>query len=373
MPSLTTIFLFSFLIPLISAQDLLTALRTVANATAFADLIESTPELSTILLSPNIRTVFAPSNAAVEAFLATLGGSSGSLLPRANLNSEELDNLAYHGGTVESDFGSERNEKGGTISTALENEFKIQVPIVYDEEEEAGEGGEGDGDGEGEEGGSGGNSTRRMAMRMLRARQGGAGKGSLNLFGGLGDQAKVVASNIPFDGGRIHTMDVLLTLPLPLSTTTTTLPNLTTYSTALTTTNTTTTLHSTKQLTAFIPNDAAFAAANITSPSASLLDDHVITDFAGYLPTLTNGTSYGLKSGASVTVRIDADGTVWVGNARVVRRDVVLVNGVGHVVDAVITPDGPPPFEGRAASRTSARVGFIVALAAAVCGVGMMY
>jgi len=79
------------------------------------------------------------------------------------------------------------------------------------------------------------------------------------------------------------------TLPLTVSATTSALE----YNTLTALTNTlnlTAELDSTAGITIFIPEDAAFAAANVSSndpTTPSLMDGHVVPNFVGYVPVFT--------------------------------------------------------------------------------------
>jgi uncharacterized surface protein with fasciclin (FAS1) repeats len=92
----------------------------------------------------------------------------------------------------------------------------------------------------------------------------------------------------------------------------------------------------------FAPNDDAFLASlngNTTlSPEqvSSFLDAHVIQGFAAYSPLLVSGASYKTASGARVNISTTPEGIPIInGNATVVKPDIVITNGVVHVIDQV--------------------------------------
>ena len=102
----------------------------------------------------------------------------------------------------------------------------------------------------------------------------------------------------------------------------------------------------TPRITVFIPSDAAFAAANAAANSVSgsgaqkLVDGHVvvagsIADPVGYLPELKSGQVLQTKAGGSLTVSVGGDGSYYVNGAKIEKANIILPNGVAHVVDKV--------------------------------------
>jgi uncharacterized surface protein with fasciclin (FAS1) repeats len=101
--------------------------------------------------------------------------------------------------------------------------------------------------------------------------------------------------------------------------------------------NLTSTLDNTPAITCFIPSNSAFAKPNANSSyssSSSLLSGHVIPDFLGYLPALSNGATYTTQAGTKVTITIRGD-DYYVNNAKIIASNQILENGVAHVVDSV--------------------------------------
>lgn len=58
----------------------------------------------------------------------------------------------------------------------------------------------------------------------------------------------------------------------------------------------------------------------------------VVSGTVGYSSTLMNGTSLKTMSGANLTITVE-NGTVFVNSAKVVTPDVLVANGVVHVID----------------------------------------
>ena len=111
---------------------------------------------------------------------------------------------------------------------------------------------------------------------------------------------------------------------------------------ALTTAELVETVDTTPNVTIFAPNNAAFqsigsALRNIsTDDLTSVLNYHVINGTIGYSSTLSN-TTLPTLNGAEVTISV-VDGEVFVNSARVVTPDVLVANGVVHVIDNVLNP-----------------------------------
>jgi uncharacterized surface protein with fasciclin (FAS1) repeats len=101
--------------------------------------------------------------------------------------------------------------------------------------------------------------------------------------------------------------------------------------------NQTDTLNNTPDITYFIPNNGAFAMQDSTNSYATiekLLLGHLIPNFAGYLPTLSDGATYRSQGGSQFTLSIRGN-DYYVNNAKIVLPNVVLENGVAHVIDQV--------------------------------------
>ena len=89
-----------------------------------------------------------------------------------------------------------------------------------------------------------------------------------------------------------------------------------------------------QEITAFVPTDAAFTKSNVSTSNPAVLSDHIIPNFAGYVPDLIDGATYTLKSGLTVTVTFKG-GDIFVNNAKIVASNMILENGVAHSVDQV--------------------------------------
>lgn len=103
------------------------------------------------------------------------------------------------------------------------------------------------------------------------------------------------------------------------------------------------TVNTTPNVTIFAPTNEAFqnigsALGNLsTEDLTSILTYHVVAGTIGYSTGLTNGTQLTTANGAMLTITVGDEG-VFVNNAKVVTADVLIANGVVHVIDQVLNP-----------------------------------
>ncbi len=97
-------------------------------------------------------------------------------------------------------------------------------------------------------------------------------------------------------------------------------------------------LDNTPGITCFIPSDAAFAAAGNSSQTpaqtASQLSGHVVTNEVLYLPRLVDGATYKTNAGTIITVSVRGR-RFFINGAQIVQPNLILENGVAHVIDKV--------------------------------------
>lgn len=146
--------------------------------------------------------------------------------------------------------------------------------------------------------------------------------------------------------------------------------NLTSLAGALTQLNLVDTLTGLSDITVFAPTNQAFEAIGSALPTlspeqlTSILQYHVVNSSVLYSTDLSDGATVPTLNGGSVTVHI-TDGKVFVNSAQVVIPDVLVANGVVHVIDNVLNPNNtsatpnpsatpqPPAYSG-ASSGTEA-------------------
>lgn len=153
-------------------------------------------------------------------------------------------------------------------------------------------------------------------------------------------------TNLPQDiqaanGVTVHKIDSVLTVPKNASTTLSAATGIQVSAIlkALTDTNLVSTVETTPDLTIFVPNDAAFAAIASTLANASvedvtsILTYHAVAGAVVFSSDITNSTVKTLN-GAELTLSVGENGSVSINNAKVVVPNVILSNGVAHIIDA---------------------------------------
>lgn len=153
----------------------------------------------------------------------------------------------------------------------------------------------------------------------------------------------ILTQDINFTGGVIHVIDSVLTLPVTVLDTANA-ANLTSLYGAINATDLISTVNDTPDLTIFAPTNDAFQAigsalANLsTTDLASILAYHVVNGTVAYSTDLQNGSSVQTANGANLTVTINENGTVFVNAAEVIVPNVLVANGVVHIIDKYVLP-----------------------------------
>jgi uncharacterized surface protein with fasciclin (FAS1) repeats len=82
-------------------------------------------------------------------------------------------------------------------------------------------------------------------------------------------------------------------------------------------------------------------AAKLISTSEEvirMINYNHIPGLALYSPDLVNGSTFMTAAGVDVTITIGLDESIWVNDAKLIGRDLLVSNGVMHVVDKVPIP-----------------------------------
>ncbi|VUC36630.1 unnamed protein product [Clonostachys rosea] len=165
---------------------------------------------------------------------------------------------------------------------------------------------------------------------------------NVTFLSGFRKQSNVTQANITFAGGVIHIIDEVLTIPLNLSATAIE-ANLTAAAGALTAANLTEPLDEATNITVFAPlnkgfQDIANILQNISSTDlSSVLEYHVIEGVVAYSTDFQNGS---LTSAGGETLNVTVLGSdIYIDSAKVVQPDVLIANGVVHVIDRVLNPN----------------------------------
>jgi len=143
-----------------------------------------------------------------------------------------------------------------------------------------------------------------------------------------------------FNGGVIHILDTVLTMPLSPSMSAID-SQLTALAGALTSTNLVSAVDNLKDATIFAPSNKAFQDIGSAVPSlsmmqlANILEYHVINGTVGYSSLLSTGLaneSFPSLTGQRLNVEA-VDNKVFVNSAQVTITDIIVSNGVMHVLD----------------------------------------
>ena len=166
--------------------------------------------------------------------------------------------------------------------------------------------------------------------------------GMVSFFsGGLMNSSVVSQQPVNFTGGVIHIIDRVLTIPQNVSTTAVA-ANLTSAAGAFTAANLAGTVDGLTDSTFFVPNNEAFQAIGSALPNltmeviTSILTYHVVQGTVAY-STLLSNTSIATVQGENVTISVIGE-KIFVNSAQVVVPNVLVANGVVHVIDGVLNP-----------------------------------
>jgi hypothetical protein len=328
--------------PVVQATTLIQALQN-SGASDFAQFIQASPELSTLYASDRVKTVFAPVNGAVLSSFRKQKRSSSPSADRQGSYHAMRETNSYGSLTVQP--GSVLNSNDDSGNTKGQPQHAVTDPSNKTQSTDT-------------KRWLGHRSTANTTLPPL-----------LKIFTGLGEYVNIIKPDIPYDGGLIHIVDDYFTLPEPLSNTASANGH-TSFLNMAQSSNLTSTLDNTPAVTVFIPSNSAFSKPNSTSTyssSSNLLSGHVIPNFLGYLPALTNGATYTTQAGTNVTITIKG-GDYYVNNAKIIASNQILENGVAHVVDSIVVPTtpAPVPFKGSASSIKGTSTAFLVVGGAAL-------
>ncbi|KAK4032119.1 FAS1 domain-containing protein [Parachaetomium inaequale] len=168
-----------------------------------------------------------------------------------------------------------------------------------------------------------------------------AQNGAVTFLTGNNAQSNVQTYDFNFVGGTLHIIDTVLTIPGSL-TDTLIAGGLTAAVGALRRAGVETPLNTASDVTVFVPSNDAFNAIGSLVNGMTLeqltavLNYHVVQGKVLYSQLIAAGTQL-TAEGASLNFRIQ-NGGLFVNSARVVASDILVGNGVVHVVDGVLNP-----------------------------------
>jgi transforming growth factor-beta-induced protein len=164
----------------------------------------------------------------------------------------------------------------------------------------------------------------------------------VNLVGGQGSRSTLVQADLPFTGGVVQIIDALLVPPGNITITCQEY-NITSFEGALYASDVVVKDSTTANLTIFAPQNAAFQALGsaITSMSSSdlakIMDFHTLNEVT-YSTSFKNNTEFTTIEGGKLTVRLANNNAIFINSAQLLAPDIMIGNGVLHVIDNVLNP-----------------------------------
>ncbi|KAI7565311.1 hypothetical protein D0864_07423 [Hortaea werneckii] len=166
-------------------------------------------------------------------------------------------------------------------------------------------------------------------------------------------ESTIASADIEYDGGVIHTIEQVLLPPIGPNATALDMGFTYLYG-ALQQTDLTTDVATANGITVFIPTNQAFIDVGEQLQGLSgqelstLLQFHVVPEMPYYTTNLSDGDSLNTlastpyENGIDITVD-ESDGALYANNARVIVADILLSNGVAHLIDQVMNPNNDNP------------------------------
>ncbi|KAL8947324.1 MAG: hypothetical protein Q9222_006380 [Ikaeria aurantiellina] len=283
---------------MMSLTDLLGATDSLSTLTS---TVMGVPGLAESLSSASNITILAPSNDAFEKFLATPAAAAVAANDTAAIQAL----LSYH-------------VLNGTYPASAVMETPAFIPTMLNNSAFA-------------------NVTGGQVVEAVMQED------NVLFYSGLLSNSSVTTADQNFTGGVVHVIDTILTIPQNVSSTAVA-AGLSGVAGALTRANLVDAVDSLEDVTIFAPNNAAFQAIGSALPNmttmqlASILQYHVVNGTVAYSSTLMDGSSIPSMSGQNLMITM-SDGDVFVNSAKVVMPDVLVANGVVHVIDNVLNPN----------------------------------
>lgn len=161
---------------------------------------------------------------------------------------------------------------------------------------------------------------------------------------GLQVVGAVETADIKFHGGVLHSLNSSMVLPHNISVTAE-FNGLSQFLEHLDTAHVVGKIESLKDVTVFIPQNTAWENIDTllhrldNRKLAAVLGFHIVPGKVLYREDLAKGNGeFETLQGATLKTRVQKDGSILVGGAKVVRSDLILYGGVAHVIDEVLVP-----------------------------------
>jgi len=299
-------------------QTILSVLSVQTDLSMLNSFIDSSPTISRLLSTATNFTFLAPSNTAINAWLAAPGTTS--------LQTDQIEALlSYH--LLHGTFpAASFSQIPRFLNSNLNN-------LTFE------------------------NITGGQAVELLQSPTG------PQILSGNTTVSTISRADLTCTGGIIQIINAVLTIPpgvVPLASSQPDLQffnqflNIGQYLSAAQVPNINPILQSTN-VTYFVPNTAE-AIANFTAVAKSVTQDelgaifdyHVIPNFIGHSSDLQNGMVLQSVQGSDLLITVQGNET-FVNQARVLQVDFLVANGVLHTIDSVLSrfnaspPTGPSP------------------------------
>ncbi|KAK0649256.1 FAS1 domain-containing protein [Cercophora newfieldiana] len=163
------------------------------------------------------------------------------------------------------------------------------------------------------------------------------------VYSGLGNIVEVLKGTFKFarcanKTGTIFVTKDYFTVPERLCSTAVKL-NLTTFISLVKCSGLSEVLDTKPSITVFIPSNQAYEDAGVLHPdhafsreTAEKVKALVVPNYLGYTPNLMDGQTLTSMNGTKIEILIE-DGEILVNGGRIIKRDIILENGVAHVID----------------------------------------
>lgn len=299
----TTLSLLAGMPSAIMAQSLTQLLANNTQLSALNALLATYPSIANSLANVTNVTVLAPSNEALSAFTNSTAFKTIASSPDGNRSIADL--LSYH--VLQGEYYASNITDTPAFVHTLLNDTEYS------------------------------NVTNGQVVEAIMQ------DNKVYFYSGLLANSSVTQADLNFTGGVVHIIDNVLTIPTNASSSAAA-GGLTALAGALTAEKLVDTVDGLKDVTIFAPSNSAFQAigsalGNLTSQQLTdILEYHVINGTVGYSSMLMNDTQLTAVDGHNITVRIE-NGSVFVDSAKVVTPNLLIANGVVHVIDNVLNPN----------------------------------
>ncbi|KAI9675308.1 MAG: hypothetical protein M1817_001211 [Caeruleum heppii] len=282
-----------------SAQDLTSVIAENENLTRFSELISQYADVTSPFAALNRISVIAPSNAAFDKLQFSALGPAF-----ANNDTDIIRSvIEYHiiNGTLQT---STLTSSPTFLSTYLTNDTYSNVT-----------------------GGSAIGAVKQAGNVIV-------------LLSGLGSRSTLTNPDIPFEGGTIQIVDTLCVPPEGFLNTSRVF-NLTAAAGAVAKAELSDSIENARDVTIFAPNNDAFTrigsglAGMSVEEVRNIIGYHVVNGTVNYSSMLQNNTQLQSLSGRPLTI-YKGGNALYVNNAQLLQQDILLSNGVLHVIENVL-------------------------------------